>query len=146
MLDKVSTLVSTLLALSLVVERVVEMIKGFFPNAWLFLPKENPTEEARRCAALRMFAFAVGSVVTPLSGIQLVTWSQNAGASGSDQSAYLWHSVLNALLSGLLASGGSAFWNHILDLLKAAKVKQELKAQEALSIVASIRNPVRPLA
>ncbi len=32
------------------------------------------------------------------------------------------------LVTGVLASGGSAFWNHALDLLKATKVQQEQKA------------------
>ncbi len=28
-------------------------------------------------------------------------------------------------MSGILASGGSAFWNHLLDILQAAKVQKE---------------------
>jgi hypothetical protein len=31
-------------------------------------------------------------------------------------------------ITGILASGGSAFWNHALDLIKATKVQQEQQA------------------
>jgi hypothetical protein len=29
------------------------------------------------------------------------------------------------VISGILVSGGSAFWNHLLDILQAAKVQKE---------------------
>jgi hypothetical protein len=29
------------------------------------------------------------------------------------------------IISGFLVSGGSAFWNHVLDILKATKVQKE---------------------
>ncbi len=32
------------------------------------------------------------------------------------------------LVSGILVSGGSAFWNHLLDIVKAAKVQKEAAA------------------
>jgi hypothetical protein len=44
------------------------------------------------------------------------------------------------LVTGLLVSGGSAFWNHLLDILKATKVKKEEIASEAA--VAQGRPPI----
>jgi hypothetical protein len=32
---------------------------------------------------------------------------------------------LSWVISGILVSGGSAFWNHLLDILQAAKVQKE---------------------
>jgi hypothetical protein len=60
--------------------------------------------------------------------------------------AFEWSNTANWMswaIGGLLVSGGSAFWNHLLDILKAAKVQREALANAAVGEVP--RPALRPL-
>ncbi|MFP5234323.1 MAG: hypothetical protein ACLGSD_00350 [Acidobacteriota bacterium] len=128
-MDKLSALVATILAVSIASERIVEILKGLFPGLWLFEPRTgNP--EARRCAAIHVLAGLCGVFVAWASGIDILTL---LGMSRSPNGGSASH-MLGYAIVGLLASGGSAFWNHVLDILQAAKVQRE---QQATAIVAS---------
>jgi hypothetical protein len=48
------------------------------------------------------------------------------------------HPYFSYAVVGLLSSGGSAFWNHALDLMQAAKVQKEVDAR--LAVRASLAN------
>lgn len=109
-----------MVGLSVAAERVTETIKQ-----WLG-PTMSGITQARYCGAIQTFAILSGMFVTALSGLnplsipgaQPFQWGNHAD----------W---LSWLITGILVSGGSAFWNHLLDILKAAKVQKEQLANIA---------------
>jgi len=131
-MDKLSVLVATILAVSIASERIVEILKGLFPGSWLFAPRTgNP--EARRCAAIHVLAGLCGAFVAWASGIDVFTL---LGISHNPTGGAAFHSLGYAVV-GLLGSGGSAFWNHVLDILQASKVQQEQQATAAVASAGS---------
>jgi hypothetical protein len=64
---------------------------------------------------LQLLAAAVGTLIAWFGNLKLAT---HGGPSA-------W------VLIGLMSSGGSAFWNHALDALRAMKVTQEATAAAA---------------
>lgn len=112
-------IIGLLLAVSIASERLVEIIKGCFP--WLNEVRPDSASEGRRKAALQILAVVAGVVTAFLAEPILAS-----SLSGIDD-----HSM--AILSiGLLASGGSAFWNAILSYLLQVKdlKKQEVKVSQ----------------
>lgn len=117
-----STILATIAALSVAVERVVEILKQMF-GSWpvlrlLFTPCKTQSRENVRCACLYLLSGTVGGVIAGVSDIQI---PQNAR-----------HPYFSYAIVGLLSSGGSAFWNHALDLMQAAKVQKEVDARDAV--------------
>jgi hypothetical protein len=117
------SLCAEMVALSVAVERVVEILKQFCGSwpvlKYLFTPRATQSKENMRCACMYMLSGTIGGVIAWRSGIagQIVP-----GA----------HPHTSYILAGLLASGGSAFWNHALDLLQATKVSSEQAAAGAI--------------
>lgn len=110
-MDKISTLVALLAAISVAVERVVELIKGSIPA----LASTWQKAEAIRRALIQLLAVVAGAAIASQMPTQL------ASATGSQPD---WK--VDALI-GLLASGGSGLWNHALDIVRATKVTKELQ-------------------
>ena len=108
--QSITTAVTLVLAVSIAVERVTEILKQMFPL--LSTTLANATSEGRRRAALQMLAAAVGTAIAAVGDLHI-------GTHGG-RSAYV--------LIGLMASGGSGFWNHALDAVRAMKITQENKA------------------
>jgi drug/metabolite transporter (DMT)-like permease len=67
--------------------------------------------------------------VVGLSGLNPLNF-QNLPSGGA--AIEHWQNWLSWILSGLLVSGGSAFWNHALDIVQAAKVQKEQAVNAAL--------------
>jgi hypothetical protein len=137
MLDKLTILVSTLLALSVAVERVIEILKGLL-RTWPFVPSKDAdaNSEQLRCAVLYILSMLVGCVIAAFGHIAIIgTWNGSDALSNAG----------NVAVAGLLSSGGSAFWNQILDLLKAIKVKKEVEANLSLRS-ADLKNGTVPIA
>jgi hypothetical protein len=113
---------ATILAVSVAVERVVEILKqtvGTIPLVdWLFTDNSNSKMESRRCALILLLSAVIGGVIAKVSQITVPGLSND---------------VVGYVLIGLLAAGGSAFWNHALDLVKAAKVQKEQTAKAAVA-------------
>lgn len=108
-INDLSTTVAALSALSVVTERFVEIIKGLIPP--LSQPRGNEKEECWRNTALRLLAVIGGYVTVYLAHDQLgdaVKTIWDKGAEGQ-------------ILLGLLASGGSGFWNAVLKYVGAIK-------------------------
>jgi hypothetical protein len=110
---KLVAIVSLILALSIASERLVEIVKGTIP----FLSAENadPRKEGIRRSLLQALAVVAG-VVTSFLARDYVPYelSEPAGT---------W-----AILGlGLLASGGSGFWNSILTYVSQVKDLKELE-------------------
>lgn len=110
--------VSLLAALSVATERLVEIIKGSIP--WLNAPAGDAKQEGWRQAALHVLA-AVAGIVT--------AWMANSVITGTIPGQWLTGGGI--IVIGLLASGGSGFWNSILSYVKATKDLQEAQAASA---------------
>jgi hypothetical protein len=115
--------VTLMATMSIAVERAVEVIKGFVP----FLNKQlDPgTKENIRRALLQVIAVLCGAVTAYLGAAQI------AGIPVADSLLKLKFDS-GYIVVGLLTAGGSAFWNHILDLIGALKTQQE-KTAKAMS-------------
>lgn len=111
---QLSTIVGLLAALSVASERLIEIVKGFIP--WLDKQNPDPSTETRRRAALHALA-AVAGVLTAIV----------AGQAFPD-TLHVPPGLLGKVVLGLLASGGSGFWNSILDYVNNAK---DLKGAQA---------------
>ena len=109
---KLTTAISLLVALSIASERLVDIIKGLVP--WLNQPRRKPAEEGWRKAALQVMAVIAGITTA---------WLANPVVPD-----FIPHDFTGKLALGLLASGGSGFWNSILTYVTKAK---DLKAAEA---------------
>ena len=110
---KITAITTLLIALSIAAERLVEIIKGFTPA--LNQEHADPIREGRRRAMLQLLAVGAGIVTAWLAGGMIPTEVYNATTP------------LGILALGLLASGGSGFWNSILT--SVTKVK-DLKTYE----------------
>ena len=104
-MDHISVFLAAMVALSVSVERIVEIIKGLIP--WL-ATSPSPI----RPPVLQALATAIGWAAAMGLGPQRVLWFIGDSAVAS----YAAGAVL-----GLLASGGSSFWNHLLDIVSEIK-------------------------
>jgi hypothetical protein len=111
-----TTLVSLLIALSVASERLVEIIKGLVPP----LNRENPdpAKEGWRKALLQILAVGAGILTAFLASPVLPV------------DVAMLHGFAGNLALGLLASGGSGFWNSVLTYVNKAK---EVKTAEVES-------------
>jgi hypothetical protein len=115
-LNDLSILITLLISLSVATERFVDIVKGMVP--WLEVVKENVREEGRRRAALQVLAAVGGIVVSSLAFPVASTILPEGIGRGT-----------TAVALGLLASGGSGFWNSILGYVMSLKT---LKSADAL--------------
>ena len=116
MIDPLTEIVALLAALSMASERLVEIIKGLIPS--LNQENPNPKKEGWRKAAIQFLAVGAGILTAILAYPALDTVFKEPGAG-------------TILALGLLASGGSGFWNGILTYLKNVK---DIKKGEALRL------------
>jgi hypothetical protein len=114
---QLTTLVSLILALSIASERLVEIVKGLVP--WLNTEKPDPNDEGRRGAALQFLAILAGIATAFLARGAIPVGILPAEATGP----------LPILALGLLASGGSGFWNSILGYVGKVKDVKTIDAQ-----------------
>lgn len=109
----------SMVGLSVAAERVTETIKQ-----WICPTAGSANPKGLSAATVQLIAIVSGIIVTALStlnplGIKNADFSyQNLGW----RNVHMW---LNWIVTGILVSGGSAFWNHLLDMLQAAKVQKE---------------------
>lgn len=125
-----STFLATMVALSVAVERIVEILKqtlGSLPVfRLLFMPRATPAAENLRCACVHLLSATIGGLVAGFSGIDILPTPHH--------NRYLSYAV-----AGLLSSGGSAFWNHALDIIQATKVQKEETAKAMTARAALLR-------
>jgi len=95
--ESLSMTVAVLIALSVASERLVEIIKGWIP--YLNKALDDPGKEGRRKAVLQTMAV--------FSGIGTALLAQSAIISVLPD----FNTLPHILALGLLASGGSGFWN-----------------------------------
>jgi hypothetical protein len=140
-MTSLTTFITIAIALSVAAERVVEIVKGLLPNFWLFQSGATPTSEYRRVALIHCFSGICGGAAAALSKIDLLTYLQSPsiGSTAPPAPEGLLHATGAFVIAGLLTSAGSAFWNHVFDIVKATKVQQESAA-----IIAAGTKPVPP--
>jgi hypothetical protein len=112
LMDDISTILTMVAAVSVSVERVTEILKQMIPA--LAMDAKDEKAENRRRAALQILAGLIGTVIAWQGNLQL-------GSHGG------WWAYA---VIGAMSSGGSAFWNHALDALRATKITQEATADE----------------
>jgi hypothetical protein len=113
-LGVLTVFVTQMIGLSVASERVTETIKQWVSPA---LSRLSP---ARNAALVQTIAMISGMAVVAFSGLNPLTIPKFV--------AFGWMNPANWmswLIGGVLVSGGSAFWNHILDILQATKVRKE---------------------
>lgn len=114
-ITNISTLVALVAALSIASERLVEIVKGYFPS--LNQSNPDPIKEYRRRSAIQFIAVAAGIITAFLA----------APALPENTIPNNWTAKF-AL--GLLASGGSGFWNSIQGYVSQAKEVKKAEAQQ----------------
>ena len=114
---RLTAIVAIILALSIASERLVEIIKGFIP--FLDRPNPDPKAEGRRRSYLQILAVVAGVLTAFLARDYIPPEIAKPTES--------W-----AIIGlGLLASGGSGFWNSILTYLTKVKDIKKLEAEAA---------------
>ncbi|MBE0476693.1 MAG: hypothetical protein IBX62_06340 [Coriobacteriia bacterium] len=117
MTAELTSIVSVLIVLSIASERLVEIVKGLFTP--LGVEQTDPRMEGFRRAALQALAV--------LAGILTAFLARSLIPSGLlPESAGVWP----VLALGLLASGGSGFWNSILGYLGQVKEVKKVEVEE----------------
>jgi hypothetical protein len=146
-LTKLIAIAGVLASLSVASERFVEIVKGLFP--WLNTDKTataNPTPKDKKYEGWRRSAILLLAVVAGCLTSWLA-WPAVSGALGeadipvgSDSSRWI-------LSLGVLASGGSSFWNSVLTYLLGVKDVMVANATEAKrNVVAPPANATLPSA
>lgn len=131
-LSGLPTVVTLIIALSVATERVVEIVKGWWP--WVDQAKDLAQEESRRRAVLQLLAVAGGI------GISFLAWPISSQVVPADASV---GRIPTILALGLLSSGGSGFWNTILGYASSLKDLKEADADRAKQ-AATAAEPRRP--
>lgn len=114
---QLSTVIGLLAALSVASERLVEIIKGIIP--WLDQKKQTAGWETFRRALVNLTAVGAG------------IFTAFVASSAIPDAVHVPSGFWGKLVLGLLASGGSGFWNSIQDYVNNAK---NLKAQQAAGV------------
>ncbi len=127
-MDKLTSLLSILIALSLATERITETIKGLpYVSGWLAMEKspDSSAEEFRK-AFIQLLAIAIGTALT-------YTVQGQVFPSLGIPSGHL--SI--CLLFGAMASGGSGMWNSALDIVRDVSKQKELLVKGSKSKASS---------
>jgi hypothetical protein len=117
----ITSIITLLGAMSLSVERVVEIIKNILP--FLAEKQSSTRKENYRIAALHFIAAFVGGIIAWVAQEQIqpmlshiFTTPGIIGFSG-------------CCIIGLLASGGSGFWNQCLSIVEEVNNAKHLQTQ-----------------
>jgi phosphatidylglycerophosphate synthase len=126
-INNLSSFVTLLAALSVASERLVEIVKGFFG----FLSTENtdPAQERRRKTYLQILALLAGLLTAWL------TKDVNAVKALIPDTQLAWIPL------GLLASGGSGFWNSIQTYLAKAKELKKAEVENKKAQTVALQQP-----
>jgi hypothetical protein len=118
----IAAFVSVLVALSVASERIVEILKKIFPKLDQTLEKKK---ESYRQSLIHILAAGVGILIAWITKDQIAAmlpekWTPFA-------TSWPGYSLL-----GIMSSGGSAFWNSVLDMIRAIKISRAARAEMAV--------------
>lgn len=119
--SQLAAFVSLMLALSIATERLVEIIKGLFTS--LNCAREDPRQEGWRKATLQILGVLAG-IFTAWSATPYIPIEIARSTEG-------WH----VIGLGLLASGGSGFWNSIVTYVLKLKDLKDVEVKAAKGAV-----------
>jgi len=112
-----------MIGLSVATVRVTETIKQ-----WIGPALSDHLGIARYAGAVQTIAILSGILVTALSGLNPINIPLYKPFDWGNKADWLAWAV-----TGVLVSGGSAVWNHLLDILQATKVQKEQVANSTAS-------------
>jgi hypothetical protein len=116
-LTQLTVIVSLIMSLSIASERLVEIIKGFFPL--LDKSRDDPVAEGRRRSYIQLLAVISGIVTAYLARdylpVEVAKVPEGWAVVGL----------------GLLVSGGSGVWNSVLSYLSHVKEAQKIDLEVA---------------
>jgi hypothetical protein len=120
-MDKITSLLSFLAALSVATERITEIVKGL-PGFSQWFAVERPVgsyaEEFRK-ASVQILALLAGALVT-----YLVREPLAKQLNVTDIHPYLY------LVFGAMASGGSGIWNSALDIVREVNRQKQIATEK----------------
>ncbi len=126
-MDRLSAFFTFMAAMSIAAERVVEIIKGIVPSLAATDPDAN--KERRRHMVLQFLAAVAGIIVAAAAHVQVN--SSLGNFLNSDYDAWslpgMGLMTVKYLIIGVMVSGGSAMWDHALDIVGALKTVEEKK-------------------
>jgi hypothetical protein len=115
----ITSIIALLGAMSLSVERVVEIIKGMVP--FLAAQHTDATRERYRRTSIQILAGLVGTVIALVAQKQIQPLISNIftapGVIG----------LPGCIIIGLFASGGSGFWNQSLSIVEEIRKAKKLQ-------------------
>lgn len=119
-METITLLISYVLGIAVASERIVEMVKGVFPILWQ--AKDDPKQEAFRRSLLQALSIVISvgvaftATATLPNELKALGWVEQAPG---------------VIALGLMAAGGSGFWNALLTLMQNIKdlKKGEVEAQ-----------------
>ncbi len=119
---EITSIIAILGFMSLSVERVVEIINNMVP----FLAGKQPDEKKERWrrAILHFLAALAGTVIALVAQEQIQPLLPNIFKKTGEIG------VPGCIIIGLLASGGSGFWNQSLAIVEEIKKAKKLQVQK----------------
>ncbi len=137
------TIVTILFVLSLISERITNLIKLYIPS--LVIEAKTDIEKNKRDRKIMLVALGSGMFVSVFSGAHLFTLIDTGQlsyltSSKTQNDLSLFNTVLGLFLSGVFISMGSKFWHDVLDIVlefsnlkkyRAKKEEQEVDNLEA---------------
>jgi drug/metabolite transporter (DMT)-like permease len=118
----ITVFLTAMVALSVAAERVTETAKQWLGSYLNKIPTNY------YAAIVQTFAILAGMLVTALSGQYPIPVPQSLTPTLTAFDFSDGRNWLYWLVTGILVSGGSAFWNHLLDILQSTKVQKETAA------------------
>ena len=109
-------MVTYVTALSVSTERVTEFIKRLPAFSSFLSVEKTGTQEDVRTICVHLLAIVIGGVICGIFPKTLLP-------AGITLPTEFWDKAAYCFLFGILASGGSAFWNSALDTLRSVKTK-----------------------
>ncbi|MGC5699276.1 hypothetical protein J4P02_03625 [Pseudomonas sp. NFXW11] len=109
-METITLLISYVLGIAVASERIVEMIKGVFPILWQ--AKDDSKQEAFRRSLLQALSIVISvgvaftATATLPNELKTLGWVERAPG---------------VIALGLMAAGGSGFWNVLLTLMQNIK-------------------------
>jgi hypothetical protein len=126
-INALTLFVTSMIALSVAAERVTETIKQW-ANPVLEKMSSSGSTAATQCIAVVSGIFVV--ILSGQNPVQVPGFVAFQPGNPRDWPSWL--------IGGILVAGGSAFWNHLLDILKAAKVQKEAAVNAVVPETAKI--------
>jgi hypothetical protein len=124
-MDGLIALIGVIISLSVASERLVEIIKGFIPGLDQKIIDNEKREGVRR--SLLQILAVISGILTALMAKDFLP-PEIAKSAGNFN--------INIIGLGLLASGGSGFWNSILTYVTKVKDIKTVEAKAAVKAAA----------